>query len=393
MLNPPGDTSVEIPPTRRGLTKRDFFLLPLTSILTVVFILGVCEIATRKFWKEDKSSSCTTEDAKAGVRFKPNCTVVSKNAEGPWTTYHYNDCGYRSESSCRSKPPGTVRVVILGSSVSQGLYVPYQQTYFAIAAGKLAERCQHPVDVQNLGIPGSSPVFAYRRVEEALSLKPDVVLYLLAPFDLEQQIDPTELAQRHSAARPPFKVAAKLNVSAMKRFESALTESRTLLVAQHYLFEDRETFLRMYLRYGDKADFLRQPFTPAWQRRFADLDLIIGDMADEFRAAGVPLVVIPVPSRAEAALLSSPVQRPGTDPSAFGRTVEAIAARHSAEFVDLMEPFSRIPESEKLFYVVDGHITVEGEKVIAENLLRKLEDGTIPAFAACAQRQGAAWVQ
>jgi len=371
------------------LPKRDYFLLPLISLATILLIFGVSEILTRVIWAEHKAGSCTIVDPVAGDHFKPNCTVCSKNAEGPWTTYQYNECGYRSATSCGPKPPGAIRIAILGSSVSQGLYVPYEQTYFARTASDLSRSCNRPVDVQNLGVPGSSPIYAYRRVHEALALQPDVVLYLIAPFDLEQRIDPKELAERNNPARTdaPAKAAVHLMLSPMKRLEGTLVESRTVLVAQHFLFQNRGTFLRMYMLYGDKADFLRQPFTPAWQQRFADLDLIIGDMAEKLRAAGVPLVVIPVPSRAEAALLSSRELPPNIDPSAFGLQIESIAAKHGAMYVDLMQPFSNIPNSENLFYVVDGHVTPEGQKIIAQVLSKKLLDGSIPAFAHCAPQQ------
>jgi hypothetical protein len=273
--------------------------------------------------------------------------------------------------------------------VSQGLYVPYEQTYFARTASELSRVYERPVDVQNLGVPGSSPFYAYRRVQEALALKPDVVLYLLAPFDLEQQIDPKELSERDNTIRPPSKAAVQLTVSPVKQLEEMLIQSRTVLVAQHYLFQNRDTFLRLYMTYGDKADFLRQPFTPAWEQRFADLDLIIGDMARKLRAAEVPLVIIPVPSRVEAALLSTRELPPHVDPFAFGRRIEMIASKHGAGYVDLMEAFSHITDPESLFYVVDGHVTPDGQKVIAEYITRKLQDGSVQAFSRLTAQQSA----
>jgi hypothetical protein len=369
--------------------KRDYFLLPLISLATILLIFGISELLTRVIWAEHKTGSCTVVDPVAGDHFKPNCATRSKNAEGPWTTYQYNECGYRSATSCGPKAPGTIRIAILGSSVSQGLYVPYEQTYFARTASDLSRSCNRPVDVQNLGVPGSSPIYAYRRVQEALALQPDIVVYLIAPFDLEQRIDPEELAERNNSTRTGLqaKPAVHLTLSPMKRLEGTLVESRTVLVAQHFLFQNRDTFLRMYMLYGDKADFLRQPLTPAWQQRYADLDLIIGDMAAKLRAAGVPLVVIPVPSRAEAALLSSRELPANVDPSAFGHQIESIAAKHGADHVDLMQPFGSIPNSENLFYVVDGHVTPEGQQVIAQALSRRLLDGSIPALAHCTPQQ------
>jgi len=347
-------------------------------------MFGISETVTRTIWAEGPKDSCLINDPIVGNHFKPSCSARTKNAEGPWITYRYNECGYRSATSCGTKPPGAVRIAILGASVSEGLYVPYEQTYFARTSRELSRMCNRSVDVQNFGVEETSPIQVYRRVQEALALKPDVVLYLLTPFDLERQIDPKELSERNAPPQTHSTKAVRLNESALKRLQRMVTESRTMLVAQHVLFQNKDVFLRLYLLYGDKADYLRQPLTRAWQKRFADLDLIIGDMAGKLRASGVPLVIMPVPSRAEAAVMSSRQLPPHMDPFAFGREIENIASKHGADYVDLMQAFGRIPDAESLFYVVDGHVTGDGEKVIAQNLSAKLRDGNIQAFSNCA---------
>jgi hypothetical protein len=371
------------------LPKRDYFLLPLLSFLTVLLMFGVSEILTRLIWVQHNNHVCVIEDPVAGDQFKPNCTERAKLAEGPWVTYSYNNCGYRSVTPCGPKPAGTIRIAITGSSMSQALHVPYQDTFFDRASRELTSRCGRPVDVQNLGVPGLSPIYAYRRIPEALSLQPDVVLYLVTPFDLEQKILPGELAERDNPTRISPTPAAKLAANPLRDFEHLLIQSRTILVAQHFIFQNRETFIRVFMVYGDRADFLRQPLTPAWQQRFADFDVIVDSVAEKLRAAGVPLIIIPVPSRVEAALLSSPQLPPRVDPYAFGREVEAIASKHGADYLDLMKPISGIPNAENLYYIVDGHVTADGHDVIAEELVRKLLDGSVPAFSQCALRQTA----
>jgi hypothetical protein len=365
-----------------GISKRDYLLLPLVSVLTVIAMFCVTETVTRVIWNSYDDTSCRSDR----YQFKANCTSRSKNPEGPWTTYRFNECAYRSNTSCGPVPPGTVRIAILGASVSQGLNVPYENTYFALSADELGRRCGLPIDVQNLGKPNASPIYSYHRVDEVLKLKPDVVLFLLAPFDIEQQIDPKELAARDDPERVIAANAVVEPLSLMRRLQLLIVDSRSVRVAEHFLLKNRDTYLRLYLHYGDKADFLRQPFSSAWARRFADMDLIIGGMADKLRAAGVPFIVIPVPSRAEATLLSMPEPPPGTDGAAFGRTLEQIAAAHGAGYVDLMQPFGAIRDSQNLFLIVDGHVTSNGQKVIAKSLTEKLLDGSIPAFAQCGLR-------
>src|SRR5207245_4930798 len=128
-----------------------------------------------------------------------------------------------------------IRIAILGSSVSQGLYVPYEETFFARTSNALSRICNRPVDVQNLGVPGTTPIDAYRRVNEALALTPDVVLYLLAPFDLERRLDPKEVSDRNNPSRTTAMAAGHLTLSPMKRLQAMLIHARTVLVAQHYL--------------------------------------------------------------------------------------------------------------------------------------------------------------
>ncbi len=371
------------------LSKRDLVLLPLLSLLTVLVLFGMSEVLTRLLWPAEYSHACIVSDPLEGYRFKPNCSVRGKIAEGPWITYHYNECGYRSESSCGAKPPGTIRIAILGSSMSQALHVSYDDAFFSRAAVSLGRLCARRIDVQNLGVPGSSPAYADRHVQEALALNPDVVLYLVVPYDLNQQVLPKGLSEPAGLALAASSTAIQPAESPLNRLEHLVIQSRTLLVAQHFVFQNTETYIRAYLMYGDKADYLRRPFTPAWQRRFADLDVTIGDIADRLHHAGVPLVILAVPSRAQAALLGSSQLPAHVDPFAFGRAIQAIASRHGSGYVDLMGPISSIPNAENLYYPVDGHVTAEGHKVIAQALLQKLQDGSVPAFSHCAPPQSA----
>jgi hypothetical protein len=357
----------------KGLPRRDYFLIPLISIATVALMFVAAEVVCRVIWVSDDRNVCRVPDeSPVGYHYKSNCAARSKSAEGQWVSYRYNDCGYRSDTSCKAVPAGAARIAIIGASVSQALNIPDEQTYYAITAASLSHACKRLIDIQNLGKPGASPLYAYRSVDEAIALKPDVIVLLLAPFDLEQQIDPKALAARNDPAPSIATPAVVEPLSLMRRAQLLLTDSRTVLVAEHFLLQNKDTFLRLYLHYGDKADFLRQPLSVAWQKRFADIDVLIGGMTDKMRASGIPFMVVPVPSRAEAALLSSSEWPAGVNPIVFGKTIEEIATNHGAFYVDLMEPFRHIRNSQDLFLVVDGHVSTEGQKIIARELTQAL---------------------
>ena len=357
-----------------GLARDDWFLLPLISVSTILLLFGAAEVITRLVWPQVDQDSCFVNDPIAGYRFRPNCTSRMKSAEGPWTTNRYNECGYRTDAHCGPKPPDTKRLVFLGSSVAQGLFAPYEDALATKTARIVGHETGQRMEVENLGVFDSSPIYVYRRVGEAIGLQPDVVIFLLSPWDLEQRMDPTQLEQRNNPRAQFPRAAAGAEPPLMKRIQLLITSSRTVTIAQHFLFQNPETYLRLYLAYGDKADFLRQPFTPAWQQRFADLRLIVGDMAARFSKGKVRLIVAAVPSRAEAALLSmAAASRPTrVDPFAFGSAVRQIAKESGAQYVDLMAPFSKEAHAERLYYVVDGHLTVEGHALVARELAAAL---------------------
>jgi hypothetical protein len=72
----------------------------------------------------------------------------------------------------------------------------------------------------------------------------------------------------------------------------------------------------------------------------------------------------------------------------FGRRVQAIAARHGVQSIDLTSVLARLPDAEQLYYVVDGHLMPEGQNVLATNMSAHLLGGTVPAFASCSAARG-----
>jgi hypothetical protein len=343
----------------KGLPRRDLWLLPLIVVLTVLTLSLAAEVGARIGWPEQKRNSCAIPDPALGYRFKPNCTSVMKAAEGPWFTNSYNGCGYRSPQSCGPVAPGTRRIALIGSSMSEGYLVPYPDTIGARLAQDLTVQCRAPVEVQNLGGLG---YFAsdklLRRFDEALALHPNAVLLVVTPFDLQTGIEEDDPAQKQKAA-------AVSPLGTRARLFNALKESRAFVVAQHFHFQDMAVYLPLYLSYGDKADFLRSPFTAPWQVRLRRLDAAVSEMSRRAHDAGASLVLAFVPQEAELALMARGHLPPGVDPAALPRAVAAIAARHGVNFVDTSAALKAQPQPEKLYYQVDGHLSGAGQPLAA----------------------------
>lgn len=370
-----------------GLPSRDLWLIPLISLLTALAMLAGAEALARVVWPEQKFNACSGPSTTLPFRYRASCTSTMKTAEGPWYTNVYNECGYRSDASCGATPLGTRRIALIGSSLSEGYLVEYPNTIGARLASDLTTMCGRPVEVQNLAASGYTGRRVVTRMEEALTLHPSAVVYTQNAFDIELQLDDasepiTGVAPSATAMPAPEKPAPSSSKSA-QRLRLLLQSSRAVLVAQHFLFSNPDIYLPIYLTYGDKADFLRTPFTPAWQERLRRFELLLRALKSRADQAQVPLVLAYVPHRAQLEIIKSQFQQPGLDPYQLNNALAAIAARNGVAFIDTTRSLTATHSHELLYYVVDGHPSGHGQPIIAQAIagnLRELGDGR---FADC----------
>ena len=331
------------------LPKRNFFFLPAISLLTVLTILIASEGVCRVIWPEETDDPCVVSDPIFHAHFRPNCKSRTKPAEGPWSDNSYNECGYRTLESCGPKRPGTIRVGVIGASFSYGYGSPYADAYTTLTAKALTRQCGRSVEFQNLGIGNGSLLDIYRRTNEALALKPDLLLLVAGEGEVTREMSPDELAQRDDPPKPaqdPKPVAAdseslRHNLFVMPK------QSRVTLVLQHFMFQDPSTYGKLYLAYDDKANFLRVPFSPRWQQRFSNFNVILGAISNKAHADSVPMAILIAPTGAQLALANSPPSAE-VDLQAFPNRISEIAARHRVFPIDLLPSFTNRPDFKSL---------------------------------------------
>lgn len=369
--------------SRRKLPRWDYLVLPLLSLFTMVAFFAVAEITARSIWEAKEDSSCDLKTPFSGDRYKPNCTASMKLAEGPWVQNSYNECGYRSAASCGIKTPGTIRIALLGSSAAEGFMVPYRQTFASLTEEILTRECARTVEIQNLAITGIHLLEEAHRVDEALALRPDLVIFLVTPNDLTMDTAPQWDVQNSRRKAPTSAEKHDLRGLLLK-LKVLLRYSAAISALRYYYFKDDQTYLHLYLRtYGDAADFLRLPFSSLWQTRFDFFDSLLREMASRVHSAGVPFVLIPSPFRPQVALLSSGEVFPGTDPFAFDRKVAQIAAMDGVVDFEVIHDFSHLAQSGNLFYVADGHMRAPGQEILALSVTRQILQSQILKSAGC----------
>jgi hypothetical protein len=353
------------------LPRRDWFILPLLSLLSLALVLGLSEAGARIAFPEHLEDRCAVPDPILGLHFQPNCTAEVKSPETPWLENSYNACGFRTAEPCGPKPDQGFRVAVIGSSISSGYLVPYAQTFPARATAVLRQRCHIPVDFQNLAIPGTGLEKALFRVDSALALQPNVVLMALSAHDLEV----------FRGDQPPSKgpVGAPEESPGLTETVRALAvqlrASRATLIAQHFLYENLDSYLPLYLQHGDEADFLRPPLSTAWQHRLALFDQEVGQITALTQAKGVPFMLVFVPLRAQAALLRWKHLPNGVDPALLGKAIGNIARHHGASYLDLTETIGGRADVTDLYYPVDSHPNGAASTIIADAVATALIAG------------------
>jgi len=368
---------------------RDFVVIPLISLATLAVLALASEGAARLAFEEGGSWVCQERDPATGERLKLNCSARAKSAEGPWVGYRYNDCGFRNPESCGERPPGRLRIAMLGASTAQGYKVRYEDGVGARTAAQLTQACGREVEVQNLGVPGYSMLDSYRRMPQALALKPDAIVLVISPYELVDMASREKLARRKEADAPATAVPAAPAATPPKarnlivEIDAMVANARAATAAQHFLYQDRARYIDLFLMHGDKADYLRQPLSAKWEQRLADVELMLGEMVEAGRAQNVPVVLLFGPQRIQAALLDPRWRPPGVDPEAIVRRVADVAQRTGAVMVDVLGNMRGIAQPELLYYPVDGHMTGAGHNELARALVEQLKARRVGAFAAC----------
>ena len=130
-------TTLGIP---RQLPRRDFVILPILSIATIMAVLAAAEIGSRLAMPEVQADSCMIHDPLLGERAKPNCISHTKNPEGEWVENKYNECGYRSNTPCHAPLNGALRIAVIGSSTGWGYQVPTDETWYTRTAAYFSQQ-------------------------------------------------------------------------------------------------------------------------------------------------------------------------------------------------------------------------------------------------------------
>jgi hypothetical protein len=280
--------------------------------------------------------------------------------------------------------------------------VPIEEAFATKLAPELTQLTGKKVEILNEGMAGALgyPPIVALRIKAALDAKPDMILWILTPWDIEN-IAATMPVQKttieHGQTKRLLKDAlVKGSVPDFMRvipdvlIEKFRDHTRTAFLVRHFLFESQSQYLRSYLMEpDDQAGFLRADLSLQWRHNLKQFDNYDAEIERRASAAGVSLQVVFLPNRAQAAMTSMGEWPANYDPYKLDNELSSIVTSHSGKYIDILPDFRNIPNPEQGYYPLEGHPNARGHAIIARLLAKELTSGAIPALKAATLPQAA----
>jgi lysophospholipase L1-like esterase len=328
------------------------------------------------------------------VRSEENCPYyhITTDAKG----YRGNQLGEERGKALPTempKPAGARRVLVLGDSFTFGVGVENDQTFPAQMEKLLRSGADVTTlgsfEVINAGCPGwgTENALAFWRAK-ANELKPDLLVLAFYRNDLNDNM-------RHlvyQVAKGKVTYAPKKSFTRMKRisrmipFYGFLSEHSHLLALVRRTLSMRMTQPKAYpiapaapanahsgAAPSSSADLVPSPIPgnppifPWVAYEFETFIPLMESFMESARTRGIPFLLVLVPDKMDCS------EKPSTQCVEAQRLAEYWAREGRLHLLDLRLPVMKCPKGLDALYIPsDGHFTVEGNRVAAEEITREV---------------------
>lgn len=383
--------------------RRDWLLLPAVSLLTICLLAVSIELLSRLLFPVTQIGfdNCFAANNPTGdAAVKPNSVCWEQTAESRTKIeYRFNGRGHRAGAELSPKLSGTYRIVLIGSSLTQGLFVPREKTFAALLPQELSLETGRKVEVYNEATGGKFRGGRYptrtsaQHFDEVLAAQPDLVLWVITPTDVmtfgqeEKPSSPDPQSRTGSAKPATFWSRLTSSIAARtlgERLKAQWERTRTSIVLRHLLIasESENEYVRSYLQNGDDAGFLMAKPNDKWQMQIQAFSAEVSEIVGNAKDAGVPLVAVFIPNRAQAAMIANGGWPAGYDPFKLEEDIRNNVINNGGRFLNVLPGYRTIPTPERGYFPVDGHPDADGQAVIFRLLDRELTNGSVPELRA-----------
>jgi hypothetical protein len=398
------------------LPSRDWIVLPLIGVATILLLAVSTELMARRLFPESQTrlESCFAGEIVSGIGdVTPNSVCSERIPESKFLAeYRFDGSGHRADMENGPRQPGTYRIEMIGSSFAFGLFVPREMSFAGLLPAELSRETGRKIEVYNAAtggeyrggpypVPGSVQHF-----NEILATHPEMILWIITPNDINTVSftgtgsAPAVATQDVSAQSSPTgpladagnRLRAAVNQGRLEeRLRNRWEQSRASLALKHFLIqgESQDEYVKSYLKNEDSIQFLKIEPNAKWRSLMGEFELDASEFAKQAKAAGVPIVAVLVPDRVQAAMVSMGKWPAGYDPYKLDEELRQMIVSRGGTYVDILPDFREIPNPEEHYFPVDGHPDTDAHAVLAKLLARELTSGAVPALKAISQTQTA----
>jgi hypothetical protein len=336
--------------------------------VTLVFLVleGAASVflATRQAKHALRMEEESHADYDADLGWVSRADIHIESLYGPGISFTTNARGFRgTENHTPEIPPGRFRVVCLGDSFTMGFGVDDAQSYPA----QMQAACPRAQTV-NMGEGGYGIDQAYLWYKrEGVKLQTDVLLFAFIPHDFYRMARADFIGYPKPVLRAKNGALAVENVPVPHRWAGRTAKRRGLELVQSLSLSRSLAWLVRRIRFGSGVERPDQTFYGAvGDDTLAAAGLAFQDLAQLSQARGQQFVLVYLPS---LDLLPQ-------EPTRESQWLQDYAREHGLRVFNLVEEFGRLPpwEIARLFRPDDGHYTPEGNRFVAEALLRRLRE-------------------
>ena len=410
MTLPDADTQKN--PEDARLPRRDWILLPLLSLMTIVLLIGSTELIARAkagivSEQEGMAPCIISDDLSTGVRFVPNSECRDRSMESSWTDYKFNSRGHRAGWEYGPKQQGTYRIVMAGSSIAFGFVVDREKSFAALLPGEISARTGRKVELYNEAMGyagGGTPHSVVVQSDALFAAHPDAILWVLTPYDIENVSSigwvrsPGQSAARENSPHTHFEqtVAKFSSALGIKSIPEPVLEwvgrANGQLQFQIYLkqilYESQSLYVNASLSGPpEKIGFVRKNWIPVWTERLRDFDAYAGSLIAKANQSGIPVIAVFMPDAQLAAIVSKGDYPADCDPFKLDRELAASITSHGGTYIDILPEYQRDPISDQKYFRFNGHPDPAGHAKIAKMIAEKITSGAFPPLTAIAQTE------
>jgi hypothetical protein len=271
---------------------------------------------------------------------------------------------------------------MVGSSIALGALVPREDSFAALLPAELSRRTGRKVEVYNESFTFETPHVISLRFNEALAAQPDMILWTLSAWDVEN----ASLVLPPKTPETPPGIRARLASLMGMAKNSRAGKLLTML-----LYKSPNSYVKRYLIGGASSGFLQANLSADWQAKLRETDAYAAEIEGQAKDAGVPVVagMLPLRTQATMILISEGEWPAGFDPYKLDKELRTIVEKHGGTYIEILPDYRHFPNPEQEYFLMDGHPNIRGHATMSRFLAEALTGGAVPALKAIASPQSA----